>query len=96
MPELAYWEVYAMNRVEARRRLIQSYQETGSYSDTARLWHTSRHLVRKWVRRYRESEEDGLQDRFRRPHHSPQRRRFTIPSRENHTRRCYSQGLFYK
>jgi len=60
-----------MNHVEARHRLIQSYRETDSYSETARLWHTSRHLVRKWVRRYRESEEEGLQDRSRRPHHSP-------------------------
>jgi DNA invertase Pin-like site-specific DNA recombinase len=63
MPELAYREVYAMNRIEARRRLIQRYEETGSYSQTARLWHTSRHVVRKWpTRRPRRSgrcESDG-------------------------------------
>lgn len=71
MPELAYREVYAMNRIEARRRLIQSYEETGSYSQTARLWHTSRHVVRKWVRRHRELGENGLEDQSRRPHHCP-------------------------
>lgn len=71
MPELAYREVCVMNQVEARRRLIQSYEETGSYSQTARLWHTSRHVVRKWVRRYQELGEDGLEDQSRRPHHCP-------------------------
>ena len=69
MPELAYREVYAMNRVEARHLLIQTFEKTGSYSQTARLWHTSRHVVRKWVRRYQELGEDGLEDQSRRPHH---------------------------
>ncbi|NIO00259.1 MAG: helix-turn-helix domain-containing protein, partial [Anaerolineae bacterium] len=60
-----------MNPVEARRCLVQTYQETGNYSETARRWHTSRHLVRKWVRRYQAEGEAGLQDRSRRPHHCP-------------------------
>ena len=71
MPKLAYREVYAMNRIEARRRLIATYEQTGSYSETAREWHTSRHVVRKWVRRFKEQGEAGLQDLSRRPHHSP-------------------------
>jgi len=69
--ELAYREVYAMNRVEARRRMVQTYQRTRNYSETARRWNTSRHVVRRWVRRYQELGETGLQDRSRRPHHSP-------------------------
>lgn len=71
MAELAYREVYAMNRVEARRRMVQTYQRTRNYSETARRWNTSRHVVRRWVRRFQELGETGLQDRSRRPHHSP-------------------------
>jgi transposase len=73
MPELAYWEVYAMNRVDARRHLILTYERTGSLSETARQWQTSRHIVRKWVRRYKEEGEEGLPDRSHRPHDSPRR-----------------------
>lgn len=68
-----YREVYAMNREEARRRLVDTYLATGSYSATASLWHTSRHLVRKWVRRCRERGEKGLEDHSRRPRASPAR-----------------------
>ena len=32
MAELAYGETYAINRVEARHRLVQTYEETGSCS----------------------------------------------------------------
>ena len=60
-----------MNHLEPRRRLVQTYQRTRNYSETARLWHTSRHVVRKWVRRYQELGETGLRDRSRRPHHIP-------------------------
>jgi len=71
MADMAYREVYAMNAEEARRRLIQTYTETGSISETARRWHTSRQVVRKWVRRFQAEGLDGLKDRSRRPHHSP-------------------------
>ncbi|MGC8836922.1 MAG: helix-turn-helix domain-containing protein, partial [Anaerolineae bacterium] len=69
MADLAYREVYAMDRVEARKRLVQTYRETGSISQTARLWHTSRQVVRKWVRRAEREGEEALQDRPRRPTH---------------------------
>jgi transposase len=71
MADLAYREVYAMNRVEARKHLLQTYQETGSIRKTAHRWRTSRQVVRKWVRRYQEEGEEGLQDRSRRPDHCP-------------------------
>ena len=71
MAELAYREVYAMNRLEARKQLVRTYLETGSVSATARLWHTSRQVVRKWVTRYREQGDAGLADLSRRPRHSP-------------------------
>ena len=59
MAELAYREVYAMNRVEARKRLLRTVQETGSIRQTARLWHTSRQVVRKWLPRYQWTACDG-------------------------------------
>jgi len=71
MANLAYGEVYAMNPVRARKRLVQTYQETGSIRKTADLWGTSRRIVRKWVRRAEEEGEEGLRDRSRRPHLSP-------------------------
>lgn len=69
--ELSYQEVYAMNKTEARRRLVQTWQKTGSIAQTARLWQTSRHLVRTWVRRWQAEGEAGLHDRSRRPNHCP-------------------------
>ncbi len=41
-----------MDPVEARELLIDSYEDTGNLSETARRWQTSRLVVRKWVRRY--------------------------------------------
>jgi putative transposase len=71
MPVLAYRRVYKMTRADARRLLIETYEETESLSETARVWDTSRHLVRKWVRRYEELGEVGLESQSRRPHNSP-------------------------
>ena len=34
------------------------------------MWHTSRNVVRKWLRRFEEGDEK-LKDRPRRPHSSP-------------------------
>jgi len=59
MADLAYGEVYAMNPVKARKRLVQTYQGTGSIRKTASLWGTSRRIVRKWVRRAEEEGEEG-------------------------------------
>jgi putative transposase len=71
MAELAYREVYAMNRLEARHHLVRTYRETGSIRETARRWCTSRQVVRKWVRRFRQQDPSGLQDHSRRPLHCP-------------------------
>ena len=83
MADMAYREIHAMNPVEARKRLVRTYRETGSISKTARLWYTSRQVVRKWVRRFEEEGEEGLKDRSRRPHHSP---RQTLPDIEKQVR----------
>ena len=71
MADLAYREVYAMNRVEARHHLVRTYHETGSIRETARRWCTSRQVVRKWVRRFLQQDPSGLQDHSRRPLHCP-------------------------
>ena len=50
MANLAYREVYTMNPTETRKLLIKAYHETKSISKTARMWKTSRDVIRKWVR----------------------------------------------
>jgi transposase len=69
--DVSYREAYIMTRVEARRRLVESFTATRSIAAAARQWQTSRSVVRKWVRRYRERGLTGLQDASRRPQHSP-------------------------
>jgi transposase-like protein len=58
--ELSYQEVYKMKPKEARYRLVQTYQQTGSITRTARLWQTSRQVARKWVRRFQREGEARL------------------------------------
>ncbi|MCL0091974.1 helix-turn-helix domain-containing protein, partial [Dehalococcoidales bacterium] len=70
--DISYYEVYTMSKEEARRLIIETYLDTGNLSLTARLWHTSRHVVRKWVRRFEEEGDEGIRDRSRRPQSSPQ------------------------
>ena len=71
--EVLYQEMYKMKRVEARKRLVTTYRETKSIRKTAKLWGTSRLVIRKWLRRYKEKGEKGLQDVSRRPRRSPRR-----------------------
>ena len=54
--DVSYKEAYTMNSEGARRRLVDTFLATGSLSRTARLWGTSRQLVRKWVRRFQGGE----------------------------------------
>jgi len=65
---LTYYHLWRMNPREARpyripweRILIKDYQETQSYSRTAKNFSTHRRIVRKWVRRYQEQGEPGLE-----------------------------------
>ena len=83
MADVAYRTVHAMSTVQARKLLIQTYEQTQSISETARRWRTSRQVVRKWVRRYASLGEAGLHDRSRRPHTSP---RQTEPEIEQQVR----------
>ena len=92
MPDLAYREVYEMNEIEARKRLVQTYLETGSIAETARQWHTSRQVVRKWVRRYQQEGEMGLRSRSRRPHTMPRRTDPALEAKVIALRRRYGYG----
>ena len=58
------WEI---DKLEARKMLIESYQKAQSIKKTAYLWGTSRDVVRKWIRRW---EERGV-DLSRKPKDSP-------------------------
>ena len=65
---LTYYHLWEMNPREARpyripreRILIKDYQKTRCYSQTARNFSTHRCVVRKWVRRYQEQGEVGLE-----------------------------------
>ncbi|MDW8070415.1 MAG: leucine zipper domain-containing protein [Anaerolineae bacterium] len=87
MAKLAYREVDAMNAAEARKRLVRSYLECGSIRTTARLGHTARQVVRKWVTLYRAEGEAGWEDRSRRPHTAlrqtaPEQEQAVLPARE--------------
>jgi transposase len=92
MADMAYREIHAMNSIEARKLVIRTYQETGSISETARLWRTSRQVVRKWVRRFQEQGEEGLKDRSRRPHHSPRQTPPEIEKRIREARKATRYG----
>lgn len=65
--DLAYKEAYAMNPQAARTKLVETYLETGIIAETARRWHTSRNVVRKWVERFRDDRVRGLGDRVSPP-----------------------------
>jgi len=58
---LTYYHLWKMNPREARRILVKDYQETKSYSQTASNFSTHRRIVRKWVLRYQEKGEAGLE-----------------------------------
>jgi transposase len=91
--DLAYGEVYAMTRIQARLQLVTTYERTRSISETARRWRTSRQVVRKWVRRYEAQGLPGLEDRSHRPHHSPRRTPAHIEERvlEAWQKTCYGR-----
>lgn len=69
--DISYKEIYAMNKEEARKQVVDTYFTVGSISQVARLWHTSRNVIRKWVRRFEQRGKEGLKDEPRKPHSSP-------------------------
>ena len=79
---LTYYHLWKMNPTEARRILVKDYQETQSYSQTAKNFSTHRRIVRKWVLRYRDEGERGLESLPPIPSHGdPVRKEPTYPPR---------------
>jgi hypothetical protein len=62
-----------MNPIEARKRIVQTYQRTQNYCETARRCHTSPQRVRKWVQRDQQDGEAGLADQPRTPKRQPRK-----------------------
>ena len=58
---------------EKSRFIEQAQQEGSNISALCKTYGISRVTGYKWLRRYTEDGEQGLQDRHRRPHHSPRR-----------------------
>lgn len=69
--QMRYQDLYRMNRVAAREKLLESFQRMGSISATARAWGTSRQVVRKYLKRFQAQGPAGLEDARRRPRNSP-------------------------
>ena len=55
----------------AHRYQMVQYAFKHGIKPTARVFHTSPTVVRKWLERFKEQGYDGLSDLSRRPHHSP-------------------------
>jgi len=66
-----------IDKIEARKMLIKTYKETRSIRKVAKIWATSRSVVRKWLRRYQEAAEKGLENISHRPHFSPKKSLWT-------------------
>lgn len=71
--EVLYQEMHKMKAVETRRRLIKTYEKTNDIRKAAKLWGTSRLVVKKWIKRCKEKGEEGLKDVSRRSKRCPWR-----------------------
>jgi transposase len=69
--DLSYKELYMIDPQKARQKMIEVYQQERNVSEVARLFHTSRNLVHKWIKRFSSEGVKGLKDRSRRPKHLP-------------------------
>jgi transposase InsO family protein len=65
------WEV--KDPVEQRRQLVLEYGQGESVAELSRLYKVSRETVYKWIGRFAEEGEAGLEDRSRAPREHPQR-----------------------
>lgn len=80
---------------EVRRRLaiIQHAEEvTGNVAMTCRYYGISRQVYYRWLERYREQGVDGLRDRSRRPHNSPNATHVDVVGKILYLRQNYHFG----
>jgi transposase len=90
--DISYGQLYKMNQEEARKEIVHSYLACGNISRVARLWQTSRNVVRKWVSRFEKDGEEGLKDKSRRPASSPHKTPADIEQRIFEARRKTGYG----
>jgi transposase-like protein len=62
-----------MNPTEARKRIVQTYHQTGNYCETARRGNTSPQRVRKWVQSFQQRGKAGLHDLPKTPKRQPRK-----------------------
>lgn len=68
-----------VSTVSLRKEFIMLASMAGAnVSELCRRFDVSRKTAYKWLRRYQETGDPGLQDRSRRPHHSPHRTEETL------------------
>ena len=72
---IEYYKYYTLvrqmsNHFELRLAMVTLAREE-SISEAARRFKTTRVTVRKWLRRFEAESSAGLEERSRRPHHSP-------------------------
>lgn len=60
--------------MDERQRMIEDYETGWTQADLALAYGVSWRCVHKWVKRYREEPEAGLEERSRAPHVSPQKK----------------------
>ncbi len=87
-----YYEIMRKSKdpKSLRYQMVISVEKVG-IKQTARAFHTSRNTVRKWYRRWQTQGYNGLQDRSRRPKHSPmavpdEERRFLVALKHKYKR----------
>jgi len=51
--KISYQRMYQIDKLKTREMIVETYQKTGSVKMTAKLWKTSRNVVRKWITRYK-------------------------------------------
>ena len=56
---------------EQRLSVVQEYGEGASISELAEVYGVCRKTIYKWLERHEQQGWEGLRDRSRRPHHSP-------------------------
>jgi hypothetical protein len=71
--ELTYQKVCRTNPTDARKRIVQTYNQTGNYGETARRCPTSPQRVRKGNQRDQQDGEAGLADQPRTPKRQPRK-----------------------
>lgn len=83
-----------LNRNAARRlaRIRHAQEVTGNVSLTCRYYGISRQSYYKWLRRYEDQGIDGLRDRSRRPHSSPNATKTEVVGKIMYLRQHYHFG----